>query len=28
VLGLSLIAPTLVWADKAIQLRRQKTAGG
>jgi P-type Ca2+ transporter type 2C len=24
VLGLSLIAPALVWADKAIQLRRQK----
>ena len=26
VLGLSLIAPALVWADKAIQLRRQQTA--
>ena len=26
VLGLSLIAPALVWADKAIQLRRQKQA--
>jgi Ca2+-transporting ATPase len=27
VLGLSLIAPALVWADKAIQLRRQQGAG-
>jgi len=27
VLGLSLIAPALVWADKAIQLRRQRSAG-
>jgi Ca2+-transporting ATPase len=26
VLGLSLIAPTLVWGDKAIQLRRQQAA--
>ena len=26
VLGLSLIAPALVWADKAIQLRRQTEA--
>jgi hypothetical protein len=26
VLGVSLIAPALVWADKAIQLRRQNTA--
>ena len=27
VLGLSLIAPALVWAGKAIQLRRQRSAG-
>jgi Ca2+-transporting ATPase len=26
VLGLSLVAPALVWADKAIQLRREKSS--